>query len=260
MTSGRFDFSPVQPLEIATESGFLSALLHLPENMPAPVVVCCHGMLSSKASSKFALIAEELARAGAVALRFDFSGCGESTAILADTLIGSRLRDLDAVLDFVRDQSWCNGKIGLVGSSLGGYLSLLVCSGGRHSIGGMACWATPFDLGRIAAALEGSLAPGKFFPPGFRLGSPVNLGEIAPVGGVLLVHGQLDETVPWLDAVVTYQQLVEPKGLLLVRSAEHRFVEPACRALALRATLQWLRGLDLVGGEYYQFSPARARI
>lgn len=246
MTSRTFDCRDVERLEIATNFGSLAALLHLPKDVPAPAVVCCHGMLGSKDSSKFALIGEELARAGAAALRFDFSGCGESAAVFTDSLIGSRLRDLHAVLEFVKVQSWSNGKIGLIGSSLGSYLALLACSDDRHTISGTVCWATPFDLGRIAAALEHSSDLKKFFPPGFGLGSPQSLAELPPICGVLLVHGQLDDLVPWYDAVAIYQRLAEPKGLLLVRSAEHRFIEPTCRALAWRASLEWLRELDLV--------------
>jgi uncharacterized protein len=249
MTSGIVNYSIAEPLEIGTNFGSLSALLHLPKDVPAPVLVCCHGMLSSKESSKFSLIAEELARAGAAALRFDFSGCGESSAVLTDSLISSRLRDLHTVLEFVKDQSWSSGKIGLIGSSLGGYLSLLACSAGRYSIKGIVCWATPFDLGKIAAALESSLELKKFFPPDFRFGSPVNLNGLSAVRGVLLVQGQLDEAVPWYDAISIYQRLAEPKRMLLVRSAEHRFIAPPCRALALKASLQWLRELDLVSYE-----------
>ena len=42
----------------------LSAAVHLPKKTPAPVIVCCHGLLSLKESPKFVAIGEEMSRAG----------------------------------------------------------------------------------------------------------------------------------------------------------------------------------------------------
>lgn len=229
-----------------TAAGPLAAWLHLPPRTPAPVIVCCHGMLSSKDSSKFVLLAEEFARAGAAALRFDFSGCGESRATLAGDLLSTRLRDLRAVLDYAQSQPWCNGEIGLLGSSLGGYLSLLAMAFGRRSVKAAACWATPFDLSQIKRAMGDSVQLKKFFPADFRLGSPEKLPDLSGVSGVLVVHGQQDEVVPWQDALNIHERLGEPKRLLLVQQAEHRFLDPACRLLALRASLEWFRELCLI--------------
>lgn len=228
-----------------TAAGPLAAWLHLPPRTPAPVIVCCHGMLSSKDSPKFALLAQEFARAGAAALRFDFSGCGESRAALAEDLLSTRLRDLHAVLDHAQSQPWCNGEIGLLGSSLGGYLSLLAMVCGRHSLKAAVCWATPFELGKIKRAMSDSGELKKFFPADFRLGSPENLQDLAGVSGVLVVHGQQDEVVPWQDALNIHDRLGEPKRLLLVQQAEHRFLDPDCRMLALKASLEWFRELCL---------------
>lgn len=198
-------------------------------------------MLSSKESQKFAQIAEQLSVAGAAAVRFDFSGCGESRAALADDLLSSRMRDLHAVLDYVKLQPWSNGTVGVIGSSLGGYLSLLAASSGSYSVKAVVCWATPFDLGKIRAAMETPTALSGFFPPGFRLGSPENLEHLPSIQGVLVIHGQLDEMVEWRDAIEIYRRVTEPKRLLLVGAAEHRFIDPSCRKLALGASLEWFR-------------------
>ena len=235
-----------ESITINTAAGPLAGLVHLPDRLPAPAIVCCHGMLSSKDSPKFALIAQELARVGAVALRFDFSGCGESLAELGLDLLSSRLRDLDAVLEYVKLQAWHNGITGLLGSSLGGYLSLLAMSSLHHSIEAAVCWATPFDCAKIETGMEVSEELKRFFPPGFRLGSPQNLGGLPPVKGALIIHGEQDELVPWGDAVRIYEQVGEPKRMLLVSRAEHRFLEPSCRTLALKASIDWFRELGLV--------------
>lgn len=233
-------------IDVETGAGPLAAWLHLPLRTPAPVIVCCHGMLSSKDSPKFVLLAEDLSRAGAAVLRFDFSGCGESRAALGEELLSTRLRDLHAVLDYAQSQPWSNGEIGLLGSSLGGYLSLLAMASGHRPIKAAVCWATPFDLGKIKRAISDSVELKKSFPADFRLGSPENLQDLAGVGGVMIVHGQQDEVVPWRDALDIHERLGEPKRLLLVQQAEHRFLDPACRMLALTASLQWFKELGLI--------------
>lgn len=232
--------NPSLSVTIPTAVGPLAGLLHLPSATPAPVVVCCHGMLSSKESQKFAMIAQEVCGAGAVALRFDFSGCGQSKAVLGASLLASRIRDLHAVLEYVKQQSWSSGRIGLIGSSLGGYLSLVTASSGRHQIDTVVCWATPFNLGKIKAAMDSPSGLSGFFPPGFCLGTPEHLEHLSPIKRVLVIHGRSDEVVPWSDGIAIYRKLSDPRQLLLVEKADHRFVDPACRKLALDATLQWL--------------------
>ena len=106
----------------------LSAVLHLPAKVPAPVIVCSHGLLSAKESPKFVALGEELSKAGFCALRFDFSGCGESPGRRSMSLVEGRRRDLDAAISFALKQSWSDGQIGLLGSSFGGFLSLLIAN------------------------------------------------------------------------------------------------------------------------------------
>lgn len=229
-----------ESVTIPTDAGPLAGLLHLPANLPTPAVICCHGMLSSKDSRKLAQIAEQLSMAGAAAVRFDFSGCGESRATLKDDLLSSRMRDLNAVLDYVKLQPWSDGTVGLFGSSLGGYLSLLAASAGRHSVQAVVCWATPFNLGKIRSA-TGNAALSESFPPQFCLGSPESLEHLSPIRGGLIIHGQQDEIVEWQDGIEIYRRVAEPKRLLLVGAAEHRFIDPLCRKLALEASLEWFR-------------------
>jgi uncharacterized protein len=229
------------PVFIATADGPVPAVVHLPERTPAPVVVCCHGLLSYKDSSKFVAIGDEFSRAGMAVVRFDFSGCGESQTIHRESLLFSRMRDLRSVLDYVQQQAWRNGPVGLLGSSLGGYLSLLAAASSPHLIQAVVCWASPFDLSRIGLALETSEELKQAFPPGVRLGSPENLKDLPPVPRVLIIHGQEDETVPWHEALRIYRQLGEPKRLLLLKSADHRLLDPRWRKMAMKASLQWFR-------------------
>jgi putative redox protein len=196
-------------------------------------------MLSSKESRKFAAIAEALVEAGLGVVRFDFSGIGESGPPSVLELIPSRLSDLSSVIDHMLAKPWMTGKIGLLGSSLGGYLALLAAAR-RPEIEATACWATPYDLRRIQSALRQSDDLGKKFPSGFEVGEPLDLSALSFPRRVLLIHGEQDETVPWQDAQRIYHRLGEGGRLVLVEGADHRFLDPSCRELAIRASVDWL--------------------
>jgi uncharacterized protein len=218
--------------------GHLAAVIHLPAGTPCACIICCHGMLSTKDSRKFAAVAEALNEAGMAAVRFDFSGNGESSPPAVSELIGSRLQDLNTVVDHVFRQSWLQGNVGLFGSSLGGYLALLV-AGKRPEIHATVCWATPYDIARIQAALRDQHELAKRFPPGFLAGDPLDLAECPLPGRVLVIHGQKDEIVPWKSGESIYQRLQEPKRLMLLEQADHRFLDESCRAFAIRASVDW---------------------
>ena len=230
-----------EPIQIPEAGGLLAALVHLPEKLPAPAVICCHGLLSSKDSAKFAAICEELRREGFAAVRFDFSGCGASPPVFEPTLLATRRRNLAAVLAYVQRQSWSKGNPGLLGSSLGGYLALLAAADPRGvPVEAVVCWATPFDLARIRVALEEGAWSTHASALPRQLGDPENLSGLPPVSRVLVVHGQTDSTVDWREAVLLYRCLDDPKQLLLFETADHRFLDPGCRQTAIKASVDWL--------------------
>ncbi len=123
---------------------------------------------------------------------------------------------------------------------MGGYLALLFAAGGSVPVEALVCWATPFSLERVQAAVEqsGELAQRLEGFEGF--GTPMTLEGLPPIGRVLVVHGQQDERVPWRDAVAIYRRLGEPRRLMLLEGADHRLTDPGDRRLALEATLDWL--------------------
>jgi len=230
-----------QTVLIPTPDGPIPAVVHLPGQTPAPVVVCCHGLLSYKDSSKFVAIGEQFGRGGMAVVRFDFTGCGESELAHRESVLFSRINDLRFVLDFVQQQPWADGKIGLLGSSLGGYLSLLAAASGRQTIQAVVCWATPFDLSRIKLALSESEELKRVFPKGFPLGAPEDLGDLPPIPRVLVIHGQQDETVSWHEAVAIYRRVGEPKRLLLMETADHRLLAPQWREMAMESSWEWFQ-------------------
>ncbi len=217
----------------------LSGVAHLPGKVPAPVIVCSHGLLSAKESPKFVALGETMSKAGFCAVRFDFSGCGESPPRRAMSLVEARAHDLDAAIGFALKQPWSDGRIGLLGSSLGGFLSLLAANERPRVIQAAVCWATPFDISGIHPDRERLEELRTVFPDGFSLGSPTNLAAMGAVARVLLIQGQLDNIVPWRDSVRIYERLRDPKQLLLMRTADHRIGDDSWRKRAIQASLEW---------------------
>lgn len=233
----------VERVTIESPNGLLAGVVHLPKRTPAPVIICSHGLLSSKDGSKFVALGEEFASLGWAALRFDFAGCGASAALPQRELVPSRLSDLKAVVEFALRASWSRGPLGLLGSSMGGYISLLAAARLGVEIRGVVCWATPYDLREIhpdATRLE-SLE--QFFPRGFELGKPHNLEDLPAVSGCLVVHGQLDEIVPWGHAVKIFDRLAEPRQSCLMSTADHRISDPQWRSMAISMSQSWFQKL-----------------
>jgi len=217
----------------------LSVAVHLPDKVPAPVIVCSHGLLSSKESPKFIAIGEQMSKAGFCVLRFDFSGCGNSLPRRALSLVEARKSDLAAAMGFALEQPWSDGRIGLLGSSFGGFLSLLAANERPELIRATVSWAAPFDISKIHPDREHFEDLRTIAPDRFSLGSPKDLSALGEAARVLVIHGQLDEIVPWSDSVRIYERLNDPKRLMLMRTADHQVSDESWRKRAIRDSLEW---------------------
>ena len=233
-------------VQIATPRGAIPAVLHHPrpsllQGVPSrPVVVCCHGMLSSMQSSKFVGAADRLAENGLLALRFDFTGCGENRSAPAESLLATRQNDLEEVLHWV-EKLGCAGPVGLFGSSLGGFLSLLLASRFSERVRAVVTWAAPYDLTELFPGVPASRPSSPAWPSGLPLGEPTVVQESPDLTHVLVVHGMGDEIVPWSHAVNIYRKVGEPKRLLLLEEGDHRFVDNTVRNRLLDVTVDWFR-------------------
>ncbi len=225
-------------LRIEADGISLAAAVHLPQKTPAPVIICCHGLLSYKDSPKYLEIGTQMSAAGFCVLRFDFSGCGES-AQRQDSLIGARRLDLKHALAFARTQPWSDGRTGLLGSSLGGFLSVLAAEEDPESTGAVVSWAAPFDISRLDRAEAGMDELSRLFPGGLSLGEPKSLHHIGAAKRVLLVHGRQDEVVPWKSSIEIYRRIKDPKELVVMRNADHRFLDDSLRQTAIKLSLDW---------------------
>ena len=109
---------------VAPPAAKLALVLHLPSaSGRVPCVVACHGLHASKDSDKYLLLGAALPQAGLALARFDFRGCGESSGREDETTIATRIEDVEAVLTFLEAHPRLDGRFGLLGSSLGGFVA-----------------------------------------------------------------------------------------------------------------------------------------
>lgn len=105
----------------------LVGTLFIPGKQSYPGVIFYHG--SSSSQQGYIPRAEKLAEKGMVALTFDFRGCGQSPETLNEQTIKKGIEDALAAYDFFSRQSVVDSeKIGICGTSYGGYLAAIVSS------------------------------------------------------------------------------------------------------------------------------------
>jgi pimeloyl-ACP methyl ester carboxylesterase len=90
---------------------------------PAPSVICLHGGgPSGRHSTKY--LGEALQARGRSVVRFDFSGHGDSTGVIAESSLKKRFQEARAVLDYFG----LGDGISVIGTSMGGHIACALAS------------------------------------------------------------------------------------------------------------------------------------
>jgi fermentation-respiration switch protein FrsA (DUF1100 family) len=228
----------IEKVTFQGEGQKLAGILHLPEKRNPPCVIASHGLLSSKDSEKYIALGGRLSREWMAMLRFDFRGIGESEGRIEDDTVSRRILDLGSAIGFIRSRRDLGNRIGLLGSSLGGYVSLIKASMDKE-IRAVVIWATPFHLDDLKSnkGTEGHPLPGEAFfedLPKHRL-LPL-LPKIC-----MVVHGEKDELVPVDQAWEIFHSLAASKEIRVIEGADHRLTEPAHRGRAMELSAEWFK-------------------
>lgn len=216
-----------------------------------PAVVFCGGFRSDMAGTK-AIALEQWAKAtGRAFLRFDYSGHGESGGVFEELTIADWLADAKAALGLLA------GKVVLVGSSMGGWISLLLSRDMPEKIAGLVTVAAAPDFtedlmwagwdSETRATLE---RDGVVYEPS-DYGAPYPITRALIAAGrdhlvlraplalpfpVRMLQGTHDVDVPQDVALRLLDHVTaDDIQLLLVKHADHRFSTLQCLALIERA-------------------------
>jgi len=227
-----------EKVSFISEGYKISGILHLPEKENPPCVVASHGLLSSKDSEKYIALGERLSKEGVAMLRFDFRGIGESEGTEEDNTVSKKVADLGEAINFVRSHPALANRIGLLGSSLGGFLSLIKASMDKE-IRAIVIWATPLHMGDLKSKerdKDTPLPPEAFFKdlPKHRL-PPL----LPKVSNCLVIHGEKDELVPVDQAREIFHSLGSPKEIQIIEGADHRLTDPRHRQRAMDLSVEW---------------------
>jgi len=230
----------IEKVSFASEGKRISGILHLPGTKKPPCVIASHGLLSSKNSEKYIALGERISKEGMAILRFDFKGIGESEGGEEDNTISKKIVDLSRAINFIRSYPGLGDRIGLVGSSLGGFLSLIKASTDKE-IRAVVIWATPLRMGDLKSKARDEntpLPPEAFFKdlPRHRL-----LPLLPKVANCLVIHGEQDELVPVEQALEIFRNLNVPKEIHIIGGANHRLTDPLHRHRAIELTVGWFK-------------------
>ncbi|GGE02835.1 alpha/beta hydrolase [Tsuneonella deserti] len=213
-----------------------------------PALVFLPGYMSDMDGGKATAVMAWAQERGRECLLLDYSGCGRSEGDFAD---GTLTRWRDEVLALIEAQ--VRGPVVLIGSSMGGWLMLLVAErlGNRlHALVGIAAAPDFTDWGRSDEDKEKLSAGETVFDPNPYGREPTPMhpgfwadaqasgrldGEIALDCPVRLIHGMEDEDVPWeVSQRLCHALRSRDIQLIFVKDGDHRLSREQDIALLLR--------------------------
>lgn len=226
----------------------------------SPTLVFLSGFGSDMSGDKAGNLAAFCAERGQAMLRFDYSGHGASGGRFEDGSIGTWAADALCAIDKLTD-----GKLVLVGSSMGGWIALLTALARPQRIAALAGIAAAPDFTQalmweqFSFEQRATLMQSGVLHLASQYGGPTlitrtliedgrdHLLLTAPIAldcPVRLLHGQNDPDVPWEMALTIAEQITGGDvQVTLVKDGNHRLSRPQDLAL-LRRVIAPLLGQD----------------
>ena len=233
-------------MHLAREDGVNLAYAQTPGHQPT--LVFLPGFMSDMTGEKATMLAAHAADLGHASLRLDYSGHGKSGGQFIAGTIGQWTEDALLLIDGLTQ-----GPIVLVGSSMGGWIALLVALARPDRIAGLATiaaapdftetlmWAAMSDADRATLMADGMLrVPSAYGGEQIVTRALIEdgrhhllLGGAIPITcPVRLLQGQQDHDVPWRTALQIAERLsAEDVRVSLIKDGDHRLSRPQDLAL-----------------------------
>ncbi len=222
-----------------------------------PALVFLPGYMSDMEGTKAMALAAWAEAEGRAMLRFDYGGCGASSGEFEAQTLADWRNDTLAMIDALTE-----GPVVLVGSSMGGWLMLLVSLAWPERVAGLVGIAAAPDFtawGFTAEEKMTILREGRLERPSdyaetpyvtsrafWESGEGLRLlhAEIAIDCPVRLIHGQADPDVPWAYSLELQKKLRSADvQAILVKDGDHRLSRPHDLSLLIATTRTLLEAL-----------------
>jgi pimeloyl-ACP methyl ester carboxylesterase len=230
----------------------------------APGLVWLGGYKSDMKGTKAQALAAWAVEHGCACVRFDYSGHGESGGAFTDGTIGRWLAESLAVFD-----AFCNGPQILVGSSMGGWIALLLIralrqlgNAGAAQVAGVVLIAPAVDFTeelmwkRFTPEIKSDLEakgfwerPSDYSPDPYIVTKQLIeegrnhllLGGMIETGcPVRILQGVEDPDVPWQHAKALVARLASDDVVLtLIKDGDHRLSRPEDIERLVRAVAEF---------------------
>jgi len=246
--------------------GIALAYRHENAGAPATGVLWLGGFNSDMAGAKAEAVAAAARKAGRPCLRFDYSGHGLSEGIFAERTVSDWLMEAQHAFEQI-----ARGPMVIAGSSMGGYLALLLVrrlaaerSPHLGRIGGLMLlapavdmteallWASLDEEARRAIEMRGEWLMPSRYGDGYKITRKLIedgrhhliLHERTKINiPVRILQGEADPDVPWQHALNVYEGLEgDDITYTLIKGGDHRLSSPRAISIIVE-TIQalWLR-------------------
>lgn len=233
----------------------LAGTLHLPASKGQEGVILGHCFTCSRHTSILRETAKKLTERGIAALRFDFSGNGQSEGNFINTAYTRHIQEMIQARDFLSGRGI--SRFGLAGHSMGAAVAILagsrmaqaegICAfSGR--LGGLdpegtftpAQISELRDTGQVAFQSRGRrlILPGAFFEDAARYDILETIASLTPP--LLIVHGDRDEIIPVSNARAAKARN-RRATLEIIPGADHMFGDAVLRDRVAALAADWFR-------------------
>lgn len=250
-----------QAVELVVNGKTLRGMYHQPAGEgPFPTVLLFHGFGGNKLEPHriFLKLSRALAAAGIAALRFDFSGSGESDGDFEEMTFSSEVREAEAILDYALSLPATDRKrVGAIGLSLGGGVTVALASRRPEELQGLVLWAAA-ETGVVVQAFRQRMEEGGYYQDErgcFDMGGlwvngsfledmekwdlPASAGRFP--GPVLIIHGSADGLVPVETAYKYQRAFAENPELVIIEGADHTFNRHDWEKQVLQKTVEFFK-------------------
>ena len=220
-------------------------------NTKTPMLTLCHGFTTSKDGRTYSRLETMLNQKGFSTFRFDFFGSGGcvkfdikawSEEKFEDITLSEAVNDVLMAIHFLKDSGY--SRIGLMGSSFGGFASLIAASQmprltllalkspvsdylglliARDQNIDIRRWKKTGSIPVMGSDGQSLKLNYSFYRDAKTIKSDEAIKQIKVP--TLIVHGDNDQTVP-LQQSIKCQHLIEDCRLEIIEGADHTYTQP----------------------------------